>query len=427
MAAFLLLRPGLAILFSTVVVAIVLCARSPAYPLAFAGLPPVIFALVGPSPLPRGSVTVIIAGCVMLAVLLSLTRPDPPPARVLLGAATLLTFALLVLMYVRLPASSGTEFGVQKTGLFLVSNLPFVIGGIAVGWSLREVRLLLVLLLGVTVAESLVLIFELSSGAGNTALPSRYALSGDEDPIGLGRAAGAGLIVAIGLILARSSQATRLLAVGAVPALTLAVFASGSRGPLLATAFALLVLIGLVYRDTASRGRILPVALVLLVALAVVPLLIPQSTISRSFSFLTSDVGVSSNGRTWMWSTSYDLFRTYPFEGIGTGQFAALSSIQLYPHNIFLEAASELGIVALLIVVTLIARAGGQLWGAWRDARGDARVLLAIVLALFVAALTNAMFSGAFHNNRVLWLWIGVAAGLAARARRTPPSATPAA
>ena len=143
--------------------------------------------------------------------------------------------------------------------------------------------------------------------------------------------------------------------------------------------------------------------------------LVPGQSIQRSLSFLTgAGSGLSSNGRTHSWSLAWNAFLAHPAFGIGTGSFFSISGINRYPHNLLLEVAAELGLVGLVLVVGFLA----STWLAMSRARtlqdrGDLQV--AVVIALFAAALVNAMFSGDIQTNSSVWLAAGLGLGLSLR------------
>jgi O-antigen ligase len=121
-----------------------------------------------------------------------------------------------------------------------------------------------------------------------------------------------------------------------------------------------------------------------------------------------------------LWGDAISAFSsslTHTLVGVGTGGYASLSSTGAnYPHNIFLEVGSELGVLGLLalaaFVISVVVRllrlvaAGGENAG-WSG----------LLLTLFVFSLVNAQFSGDVPYNSGLWLWGGVASGLAAATR----------
>jgi O-antigen ligase len=396
----------------------VLCVwYTPAIPLAVSGLPTVAFALLGPNPLPAGGVSSVIAGWTALGMAFVIMRGrDVPPPRVALAAPVLLTAFLAGLMLARLPSASLSAYGSTKLVLFVVGNLVFVAGGAFIGWRRPDLDLLLLIVLAVSTLGAVVLVVRFGTGGAQEVLPGRYAISPEDDPIGLGRGAAEGLLIAIYLMLSRRSATTRLWALAAIPALAIAVVASGSRGPVVGLTFGLLILLALTATNERARRRLLLVAGAALIAVIAVVQTVPTSTLSRSLEVVVSSgSNLSTNGRSQLWAAAWQAFVDHPFLGLGTGGFADLRGDELYPHNLLLESAAELGIFGVLAVVGIVAWTGARITRAWRATRDEDRLVAAIIAALFAMAVVNALFSSALPNNKEVWLWSGVAAGLSAR------------
>jgi O-antigen ligase len=396
----------------------VLCAWfTPALPVALSGLPTVLFALLGPNPLPAGGVSAVLAGWTALGLgLLVMRGRDVPPPRVVLSAPVLLTAGLALLMLARLPSETLSNYGGTKFQLFLVGNLVFVVAGVFIGWRRPDLNLLLYVTLAVTTLGAAVLVVKFGTGGAQEVLPGRYAISPEDDPIGLGRGAAEGLLIAIYLMLSKRAATTRLWAVAALPALAIAVVASGSRGPVVGLAIGLVVLLALTATNTRARRRLLVVAAAILVAVIAVVQTVPTSTLSRSLEVIVSSGSdLSTNGRSQLWALAWQNFIDHPLTGLGTGGFADLQPVELYPHNFLLEGAAELGIAGLLALIGLVAWTSVRIGRAWFATRDEDRLLAAVIAALFAMAVVNALFSSALPNNKEAWLWAGVAAGLAAR------------
>jgi O-antigen ligase len=85
-----------------------------------------------------------------------------------------------------------------------------------------------------------------------------------------------------------------------------------------------------------------------------------------------------------------------PVFGVGIGGFAA-TGLDTYPHNLFAEVASELGLAGIMALVVWLALA----------LRGAARS--PILVALVVSTGTFAMFSGSLAGNEELWMFSALA------------------
>jgi O-antigen ligase len=83
-----------------------------------------------------------------------------------------------------------------------------------------------------------------------------------------------------------------------------------------------------------------------------------------------------------------------------------------------LEAAAELGLPGALAILAVIGAGALGLRRARRAAVGPGRTQAAVVIALFVAALTTAMLSGDLSGDGDVWLAAGIGLGLALSQRR---------
>lgn len=78
---------------------------------------------------------------------------------------------------------------------------------------------------------------------------------------------------------------------------------------------------------------------------------------SGSFIYREQDL-ISLSGRGRLWQLSLDLVMAHPWLGIGPMHFAhRLSVIASHPHNVVLQWMAEWGVPAMLLLVTVIARA----------------------------------------------------------------------
>jgi O-antigen ligase len=150
-----------------------------------------------------------------------------------------------------------------------------------------------------------------------------------------------------------------------------------------------------------------------------VPLVVPGSALGRAFStIIGSASGLSSNGRSQLWSLAIATFSQHPWLGLGTGSFASLNTGLLYPHNILLEVASELGVFGAAAMVAILIGFVGALSDCWRRSTGPDRLMASLLIALFLTALVNACFSDPIQGNGEVWLWGGLAIGMSARLAR---------
>lgn len=422
----LFLRPEVALGLSAIAVLVWLACRSVAYPIAIAGVPPIFFGIFAENPLPQGAVTIALGAAVALAIAVAVQRSEeiPPPA-VLMGVPLVLTLLLLCLLVLRQPAGPETNYGELKTEFFLATNVVFLVGGIFVGWSRERLRILLLGTLLVSVAGAVILVVYVAAGGTRSILPVGLTFSDGDHSISMGRQMAVGIILAAGITLSRQDAATRVLAAAALPVLLAALIASGARGPVVGLIAGVTALIALGLQDRVARRRLVTVAVAAAAAFALVQVVVPATSVVRSFSFASTDVEGTSSGRTEMWAQAIRIIRQHPALGIGTGGFADVNPPMIYPHNMVLEVGVELGIAGVLLLLALLAHAVTRMARAYLRAGHDDRVTVAVVLALFLAAVTNAMLSYALHANWEVWLWAGVGTALAARHLRGESRALP--
>jgi len=412
-----LTRPTLSIELVGAVVAVWLAWKSVAYPLAAAGVPPLVDAIVGSNPLPKGGFTFLFGAWITIAVFFSIMRGRTGvPSRALMSTPVVLSFVLLGLMLLRLGPSPAEAYGSVKLQLYIADTLVFLVGAVFVGCSRADLELFLMITLAILAGGALLLLFNLVTGGAHTIVADRYSLAAQEYPIYLARDSADGLLIAIYAILAATRPRIRFWAVLMSPVLVVALVAAGSRGPMVAFVFGLVALIALAAASGRARTRLFLVAGALLMAMILVPFVVPGSSIGRSLStILGSTSGLSSNGRSELWSQALTAFNQHPLLGVGWGGFAALNPNELYPHNILLETATELGILGAAVVVGIVGGAARRLIDMWRFTRGTDKLQTTILISLFLTALVNALFSGAIQDNGHVWLWAGLGLGMSAR------------
>lgn len=191
----------------------------------------------------------------------------------------------------------------------------------------------------------------------------------------------------------------------------LSVFATFSRGAVVALLAGLAVLLGLALR----RGGGRPVLAGFLVALVALPL-----ALAGPVSHRLRDLGLtSSSGRDQIWQVAWEGFLDQPVAGRGFGSFevtqsafesaASLGAPSTYSaHNVLLQILYEGGVVGVVVVA-------GTVWLLWR--RCGSMVILPVAVAVGVQAL----FDTFALVVQVSWaLGVILAVGLATRQEPVP-------
>jgi O-antigen ligase len=415
----LFLRPQLALGAAAAAIVALLAWRSVVYPVVIVGLVPVVLGLLGSNPLPQGAVSVLFFAWTALAIGFAILRDDAVPSKVLRTLPVVVTIALAAYMILRLGSSPDEKYGGIKIQLFVSSNVVLLFAGIIIGRDRKHLDLFLTLTVFVAFASAIVLIQKLLGGQAKEALPDRFAINPLENPIFLGRSAADGLIVAIYLLLAGTVLRSRVYAFAAMPALALALAAAGSRGPVVGVICGITALLVCLVRTSRSRRRIPALVVALVAAVILASQLVPGEAIQRSFSFLSgSGSGVSTNGRSDLWGIAIESIKHKPLLGVGTGGYAGITPEAQYPHNLLLETFAELGIIGLLMVLGILASTFARLKQAWGQLPEEQRGGVAVVTALFVAAVVNSMLSGDITVNGTVWTIAGLALGVSYDSKR---------
>lgn len=188
----------------------------------------------------------------------------------------------------------------------------------------------------------------------------------------------------------------------------------GSRGPIVALG-ASLAAVTVLSTMRGSRPLLLT-AITVGSIVALFPLLsLPDTARERIATTVSNPVSVlEGDSRSDLYEKALELTSANPLVGAGTGSYAAYSSTLgkfeiLYPHNIFLELSSEVGVVPPLIVLFPIVVGVALLLSRARITKArDDRQLLYVLLGLFLLALGSTQFSGDINDNRSMWTFLAI-------------------
>jgi putative inorganic carbon (HCO3(-)) transporter len=226
------------------------------------------------------------------------------------------------------------------------------------------------------------------------------------------------LPLAIVLALRKSRPLIRLLAFIGVPALTMAIIFSQSRGGTVGMVAMLLVLL---YHMRRIRPGI--AALVVAAALAALPVL-PSSFTDRMSSIFNAeeDPTGSREARKRLLREGFAAFLAHPVLGLGAGQFKNYlpeerEQAWRETHNAVLQVASELGVVGLIVFLAVVymgfragVRAAKMLRRARRQHQARApggtrrdRDPLELYTAAMIASLTGWFAAAMFASVAYYW------------------------
>lgn len=172
-----------------------------------------------------------------------------------------------------------------------------------------------------------------------------------------------------------------------------------SRGPVLGTAAALLLMF--VLADNATRRSLYQFLLVGIAAAFIGGMGMISGFISTGFErFQLSDQTMddSAYGRVESWTASWAQFLESPV--VGDRVFEPV--LMNYPHNLFLESLISLGVLGTFILflhIGILCRA--VFWILGRRSPQAAEVFIAVIA---IKELVQAQFSGSIWTNAALWV-----------------------
>lgn len=119
------------------------------------------------------------------------------------------------------------------------------------------------------------------------------------------------------------------------------------------------------------------------------------------FLFLFSDVqgGTAVSIRKDMFKEAFNLFLEKPILGNGLDSFPYYSNYNIYPHNIFLEVATELGLIGLILLLLIIVIGFICLF----KIKSKSVTYFNIMLSLLIFNLTTVQVSGDLYDSRLLF------------------------
>jgi O-antigen ligase len=279
-------------------------------------------------------------------------------------------------------AALATNFPTNVIGAVRYVEL-FLVTPLAVMVALRsrtDAFILLGSLVGLGVGEGLLGLYQFATGTGAGIGADSIRAVGTFGAYNIGTLAqmtALGFVVCLAVVVVSRDAAIRAWAVAAATVLLLANLASLSRGAWVALAFAALV--------TLSRGRPARLLAVVTAALALAALVLPPLVSSgtpigdRVGSLLSSDAAPdqSLTDREALWAAATGMALDHPLTGVGLrafpefrdayADFRLLGSSDISfegsfervalesPHNLYLLVASEQGLVALLVFVSVLA------------------------------------------------------------------------
>ncbi len=286
-----------------------------------------------------------------------------------------------------------SDYGMQKVQTFVII-VVLLIAAASLSDVERGARHVM------TATIVIALLFALLMILASERLPNDRVTLVGLNPVGVARliALGGALLVATLVTWARGRNALATLGVAGLVLCTVATALTGSRAPLLSAAVAG----GAVWlaRQRTSHRRPFWRSPVSWVVLALVGFVLG---VAAALGTLTSLASRGASGRSELYSAAVSSIVADPL-GLGWGNFGSLvgrDDAVVYPHNLYLEAAVEGGMLAFAAMAAVTAWC---LVLAVTNFRATLHASSLMVLAFYVFALANAQFSSDIVGNRMLWV-----------------------
>jgi O-antigen ligase len=352
-------------------------------------------------------------------------------SRLFMGTSLFACWLAMSIVWAERTGRAATE-----AGFWCASALAFLVVTTTLK-NIRDVRLVaLAFVIGSTVSAAIGFlgIGVAAAAAAKGASYEQRLVAGGADPNYQAAAFLAGMFLAGGLLGVFRRRAARIALALTLAFITLAFFATESRGGLLALGFALLV--GFVLLPQ-QRIRILACAMVAGLGFAIWLPSHPQG-LHRLTHF-----SAEANGRQDEWTVAWRIFSRHPVVGVGIGnyrftesryvlepgklaQVRLIAEERLVVHNAYLQLLAETGVVGLaaFLIVTL-----GSLRASWSaakrfDAIGETDYAnLARAVLLGTIGMLAAMFFISDANDYRLWVLFALGPVLLTIAKHPPVDA----
>lgn len=214
-------------------------------------------------------------------------------------------------------------------------------------------------------------------------------------------------------------------------------FATESRGAIVAIGFGMLVLMATMTTRQMAITALLGIAVIVAVGATASDDLLDRIRTIGEVATEGSDVDKSTEGRLASWRVAYELAKQHPVLGVGPGNFntyyqdTALQHGLIFrgegrsAHSLYLEFLAEQGVVGLGLFLIILALGARNIIRGVAHARRTGDSELAGLLGAFGAGLAAYLMAMAFlHDSfpRFLWLVIALAVEAAAIGRRAERS-----
>lgn len=366
---------------------------------------------------------------------IAVRRPRPPFLR---NQETLLASLLLFSLWITFTITWSSESG--ATGEAIKSWLIAALGFLVSATALRKGRDVRIVAIAFVLGSAASVVYGIFSGdltaAASTANEAARFTGGGGDPNVQAAGFVAGMFLAAGLWGLARDGLQRAALISCFVAITIGFFLTQSRGGLIGLAAAAIAGIVMLPRQ---RRRLLGLAGAAAIGLAVVAIT-NASAVQRM-----TDLGGGTSGRTDLWTVAARIFEDHRWIGIGLGAFQSVEpsySLRSGPltrvdlvvqephlvHNVYLQLATETGVVGLLLFLFFLFMCLRAAWLAGKTFAASGQTaasdLAGAVLMGAVGMLTAEFFISDGDDWR-LWILLGMGPALLAIARQAQSQPRP--
>ena len=236
----------------------------------------------------------------------------------------------------------------------------------------------------------------------------RFSLNDTIDVLSLARIYSYAAIAAVGVAIIEyrerktgSPKFWMLLALSAV--FVFGIMLTGTRA---ATILVPIIITAMLFlsRQEFSLGlfsTIVRITLLSVITLFLAQRFLPDITLNRLSTVTLDDVSVRG-GRSHLYSSAIEVWQRSPLIGSGVAGFDRYTGLN-YPHNSFLEFATDFGLIGLVLYIAFIVTTFVYIGRIWQQQQS--RQLLIVYAALFINALLRAQFSSTIYGVSTVWLF----------------------
>jgi O-antigen ligase len=265
-------------------------------------------------------------------------------------------------------------------------------------------RVIFALATAVSLLASTAILFSVVKGTAEGDVASGRLGIDTLNPITVGELAGISIVLGVRLLLVvTTSLRIRILVALASIASSVALIASGARGPLLATLLSVVVLLLTHPMRALRRAKMIAISLMLTLIIALATPVLGDDfglTVTERIAVLVgSGRDESIDGRLERLSSATSDFALHPL----TGSAVTTSATRDYPHNVIIEAFMATGILGGVLILIVIV-AGTRT--AWRMLSAPESAQPVWPATIFPTVLVTALISGSIAYSSVLWVTI---------------------